>query len=408
MQGIERKHILEIVTKYIAVKNKAHLFNLDKEVFSLLFNHTIARRNRKFDLALETNVIKIEDFISLSRSAEVPYPLFFLDKPSIESIIHDYEKKVYFGVSKDQISIATRGDIALADISLVIKDITRKQGYLRKVITDESAIPGMLMKSKASIVEKVTQVSGLVGFMQEDIEQLSKEKTYNYLSGLLSKLNIFVSLYTDHYTPQRIDKSLKFSGIAIYDKKCPFLFIKAGDSDSAIEPWGRRTFTLALLLSALCHGDYGPVSLEGKSRDLTELSDRHFIFAEEFLMPKAIFESEIIDSRSDVDRLSTKYSVSPSAIVMRAFRLGVIDDEEVKDAYLDDLQQEWNKAISERGGGNPIGFEKAIHRYNNPAVVRMILETYRQQGLTSEAAKNLLCYKKGEKVSLTTLEAYGK
>ncbi len=93
---------------------------------------------------------------------------------------------------------------------------------------------------------------------------------------------------------------------------------------------------------------------------------------------------------------------------MRAFRLGVIDDEEVKEGYLDDLQKEWNKVIAKRGGGNPIGFEKAINRYNNPAVVTMILGTYRQQGLTPEAARNLLCYKKGEKVSLAALETYGK
>ncbi len=395
--------------KYITVNNNSSLlFCLDKEVFFLLFNHTIARRNKKFDAALENDVIKIDDFLSLCRGAEVPYPLFFLDKSRVKPIILEYEKKVYFGVSKNQISIATRGDIELADIALVIKDITRKQGYLRKIITDQTTLPGKLKKSKASTADKVVQVSDALRFSHKDIEKLSKEKTYDHISDLLSELNIFVSLYTDHYTPQRIAKSLKFSGIAINDKKCPFLFIKAGDSDSAIEPWGRRIFTMALLLSALCHGDYGPVTLEGKSRDLTELSDKHYLFAEEFLMPKITFEKEKIDSRTDVDRLSVKYSVSPSAIVMRAFRLGVIDDEEVKEGYLDDLQKEWNKVIAKRGGGNPIGFEKAINRYNNPAVVTMILGTYRQQGLTPEAARNLLCYKKGEKVSLAALETYGK
>ena len=148
--------------------------------------------------------------------------------------------------------------------------------------------------------------------------------------------------------------------------------------------------------------------MDGKARDLTELADKHFIFAEEFLMPEVTFKKEHINSREDIDRLAFQYAVSPSAIVMRASRLGMIDNDDTKERYLDDLQKEWNQVIASRGGGNPIGLEKAINRYNNPAVVNLILKTYNSQNLNSEAVKNLLCYKKGDKFSLSTLENYGK
>lgn len=394
--------------KLISVKhNKATIFEIDKEVFFMLFDHTISRRSSKIDDALRSDVIKLDDFLGMTRAAEVPYPLFFLNKYQVEPIINDYEKKVYFGVSKNQISIASRGDVKLADISLIIKDITRKQGYLRKFINEETRIPGIFKNNRQSIEEKAASIRTMLNFRIEDLESFNKEKTFNHLSGLLAKLNIYISLYTDHYTPQRIDKSLKFSGIAINDKKCPFLFIKAGDIDSAIEPWGRRIFTVALLISSLCHGDFGPITMEGKSRDLTELSDKHFLFAEEFLMPKFVFEKESINSREDIYKLSVKYSVSPSAVIMRAFRLGVINDEEIKEGYLDELQQEWDRQLAKKGGGNPIAVEKAINRYNNPAVVEIILSNYRSKLLTAEAVKNLLCYKKGEKFSLSSLGNHG-
>jgi hypothetical protein len=44
----------------------------------------------------------------LTRIGEVPYPLFFLEEGFVKDIIHDYQKAVFFGVSKDQLSISSR------------------------------------------------------------------------------------------------------------------------------------------------------------------------------------------------------------------------------------------------------------------------------------------------------------
>jgi len=382
-------------------KNHDNIFNLDKDVFELLFNHTIARRKAKFICALTSNAIQYDDFIKLSRTAEVPYPLFFLEKNVIKKIIAEYEKLVYFGVCKDQLAIASRGDINLADISLILKDITRKQNFLKKYMNNKNSISGIYKRTRMNIVEQAQAMRDLLGYDIDKIEKLSKEKTFNFLDYGLANNNVFISLYAHHYTPQEIDKSLQFSGIAINDKKCPFLFIKAGDNDSKIEPWGRRLFTAALLISCLCHGECKPVTMDGKSINLVD--DFHYIFAEEFLMPEFYIKNETCSSIYDIHRLATRYSVSPAAITMRLFRLNIINELD-KDDYLNWLHNDWAKTTLEKGGGNPLGLEKAINRYNNRAVVKTIVDRYSSKDITFREVKNLLCYKKGDSFNIKALQ----
>lgn len=384
-------------------KGKTSIFGLERDVFEMLFNHTIARRKKKYVKALEDGYMQYDDFIKTTSDAEVPYPLFFLDKESVQGVILAYERRVYFGVSKDQMSIASRGEVVLGDISLILKDITRKQSFIKQYITGSNEITGMFGKSKQDVAQHASALRSMLDYDLEKVKQLSKEKTYEMLNRGLANRNVFISLYAHHYTPQTVEKELQFSGIAINDKKCPYLFIKAGDNDSRIEPWGRRIFTAALLLSCLCSGDCGPLTMDGKSGELTD--DKHYIFAEEFLMPASVFKHEAISSYEDIGSISSKYSVSPAAVVMRAFRLHMID-ELMKDEYLQRLHEQWEKVTRKKGGGIPLGLEKAINRYNNPAVVSMIVGKQKSGDITLQEAKNLLCYKKGDAFNLEVFDSY--
>jgi len=384
-------------------KNKNTIFEIEEAVFKILFDHTIARRKTKFVNALAAKTMQYDDFISLTRLAEVPYPLFFHDLSDVRKVILEYEKIVYFGVSKEQMSIASRGEIKLADIALVLKDITRKQSFIKKYISDENELAGMFNRSKASMVERAEALRVLLGYDLDIVEHNSKEKTYELLSDELSKKNVFISLYAHNYTPQSIERDLQFSGIAINDKKCPFLFIKAGDNHSKIELWGRRLFTAALLLSCLCSGDCGPLTMDGTSGDLT--NDKHYLFAEEFLMPEARFNKESLMSLGDANNIASKYSVSNSAVIMRAFRLGMIE-EHAKDRYLTKLRADWGALSRKKGGGQQLGLIKAINRYNNPAVVRLIIDKVHSSDIGVREARNLLCYKKGDSFNIGALEAH--
>lgn len=389
-----------MTTSINVTKNKNSLFEIDREVFEVLFDHTIARRKVKFVKAVDSGSMTYDDFIGLCRMAEVPYPLFFLSIEEVRKVILEYEKKVYFGVSKDQMSIATRGELKLGDIALVLKDLTRKQSYIKKYIQDENELPGLFKRRKGSVEEHAEMLREMIGYDIEIVAGLNKEKSYNLFNDGLAAKNVFLSLYAHNYTPQTIEQNLQFSGIAINDKKCPFLFIKAGDNNSKIELWGRRLFTAALLLSCLCSGDCGPVTMDGRSGELVD--DEHFMFAEEFLMPMTSFSREPLKSITDISTIATKYSVSDSAVVMRAFRLGMVDEHE-KDAYLLTLRSQWDAVTSKKGGGKPLALEKAVNRYNNPAVVKLVVEQYRSKILTANEAKNLLCYKKGDSFNIDML-----
>ncbi len=382
-------------------KNKEFLFSINREVFALLFDNTIVRRRKKFLDSLCSGFIQYDDFIRLTRIGEVPYPLFFLAEDFVKKIIRDYQKAVFFGVSKEQLSISSRGDIVLADISLILKDITRKQNFLKKYICDINDISGRYKRTKLDLFERAKEMRDTIGYDPVTIFELNKEKTFGVLDKGLADHNVFVSLYAHHFTPQEIDKSLQFSGIAINDKKCPFLFIKAGDNDSRVELWGRRLFTAALLLSCLCHGDCRPVTMDGGCRELVE--DQHYLFAEEFLMPEDIFSKESCSSLTQAKLLADKYSVSPTAVVMRLFRLKIIGDI-AKNEYLDALSSEWLRLTRKKGGGTPLGLEKGINRYNNQAVVGKIVSKYNSKDISLREARNLLCYKKGDKFNMKVLQ----
>lgn len=387
--------------RFINVKrNRAVIFRIDKEVFILLVENTIMHRSKDYLYALESEDIRFRDFIELSRKGEIPYPLFFLEIQFVKRIVEEYKKKVFFGVSKDQLSISTRGDLVLADISLILKDITRKQNFIKKSVLNDNAISGKYNRTTKSIVSQASEIRELLGYNIGVVEKLNKEKTFSLLDKGLADQNVYISIYVHNYSPQTIANALQFSGVAINDKKCPFLFIKAGDNDSSIELWGRRLFTAALLLSCLLHNDCRPVTMDSRCGAL--INNDHYLFAEEFLMPTIIFQNETCSSIDELYSLSCKYSVSPSAILMRLFRLDKVKLEE-KDRYFDILQKSWSEIIANKQHGKKISAETAIKRYNNRAFVEFVIRKHAVKDISLREARNLLCYQKGEKVDLEAL-----
>lgn len=380
------------------------LFPLDLEVFSLLFESTVARRTKKYYKALANKEMDFEGFRKMARDAEVPYPLFFLSKRQAEDCVRDYTKRVFFGTSKGEISIASRGDINRADISLILKDLTRKQILLKEYINNECLLPKRFKKSSLNFIEHAEDIRSLIGYDINEIESLNKERSYNYLVSRLAHNNVFVSLYSHGYCPQDIPKELCFSGIAINDKQCPFLFVKAGDYDSAIEPWGRRMFTIGLLLSSLCYGECKPITMDGKSRDLS--SNKHYLFAEEFLMPESLVRNLVVDDRIGLDCAARRFAVSPSAMVLRLFRLGMFNDAK-KEYYLDELEEEYRNQIQNKKGGRGIAADKGILRYNNSELVKRYIDMLDARRITERQLKHILCYKKGENVNIEALRQYG-
>lgn len=385
-------------------RGKVNQYQIRRDVFELLFNHTVVRRRAGFKRALETGLMTLDDFMSLTLAGEVPYPLFFAPLDHVKRVIAEYEKIVFYGVSKEQISIASRGDIELADISLIVKDITRKQSFMKTGIDSNNDLPGRFKKDRRPLGDKAAELRSIIGYDITTVHsQRTKEQTFNYLRESIASNHVYTSIYVHNQCPQNIAKNLQFSGIALNDKKSPYIFIRTSDENSVIEPWGRRLFTLSLLLGCLCSGKYGPVTLDGRARDI--IRNDQYEFAEEFLMPTSLIRLEACSSLDDLKLLAEKYAVSPSAMTMRLSRLGVIDINE-KEFYLDLLFREFDKAIRERAGGNSLKLEKAIARYNSPELVKTVLGQVNNGVISARDAKNLLYYKKGDSFKLSALETY--
>jgi hypothetical protein len=88
---------------------------------------------------------------------------------------------------------------------------------------------------------------------------------------------------------------------------------------------------------------------------------------------------------------------------MRLFRLKIIGDI-AKNEYLDALSSEWLRLTRKKGGGTQLGLEKGINRYNNQAVVGTIVSKYNSKDISLREARNLLCYKKGDKFNMKVLQ----
>ena len=206
---------------------------VNSAVFEILFDHTIVRRHPKISQALDTGQMKFEHFIYLTRRAEVPFPLFTADIAYVKSVIRDYERVIFYGVSKDNVSLATRGTISLADISLIIKDITRKQSFLKDRINSENQISGLLKRINGTVIERSEALRSVIGYDHQIVwTHKTKEESFNYLLNLLADQNIYISIYAHNQCPQTIDKSLNFSGIAINDKKCPYFYTASGKTSA--------------------------------------------------------------------------------------------------------------------------------------------------------------------------------
>jgi hypothetical protein len=168
--------------------------------------------------------------------------------------------------------------------------------------------------------------------------------------------------------PQAIPKRARFSGICIRDKKVPFLFVNNGDHRDSLEPTGRRLLTLALLTVCLARGKFKPVAYSDQSDD--PIDNREYEIAEEMLMPAASVAGLEVSSLDDIKAHANTYCVTPSAFLMRARRVGLLDAVTARD-YLAVLREEFrNRPKTQARQPKPVN---ALRKYNSAEYSRSLL-----------------------------------
>lgn len=340
--------------------------------FIAIFEASVVATLSDYARTLESGTIRFTTLVDMARKAQIPYVLCFAPASVVAAQVKHNNKLLLAGVSKGMLSLNSRGRVRTGDIELIVKDIARKQGTLKRLDPDlpENRLIKCLKGSKRDVETDARFLVDTLGIDRNHLlTEVRKERAFDYLIDCLESRNVYVSQAVRGYMPQAIPKKARFSGICIKDNKLPFIFLNGADGNVASEPAGRRVFTLTLLLVCMARGKFMPVNLGEQSDDL--IDNHEYELAEEILMPAASVRLLTADSLDDVRAHAGTYCVTPSAFTMRALRLKLIDRETSKE-YMHTLRTEYrNRESTPVRQPKPVN---ALRKYNSAEYSRSLLK----------------------------------
>lgn len=313
---------------------------VDAGVFHALFSSSVVAGYAGVKRALAGTTFPFNEFLDLTRKAEIPYLLFFAPRAVVDAQIQMKVDKLVSGFTRPSFSMNSRHRVELSDVELIVKDLLRKQELLRK--NDNSLvvnrIVGLLKDSRGSVTHDATLLMDAIGFTLGDIRSAkTKQAAVELLIARLETKQIFVSRSAQHYMPQGMPSHVKFSGMTIKDKQAPFVFLASGNDGEQLEPAGRKLFTLTLLTVLIARNMFAPVNYDGHTKD--ETSSREYQLTAEILMSEEEFRNLTFDDLNAVREAAETFKVTPSAVAMRARRLGILGREGFE-LHMDALQTE--------------------------------------------------------------------
>lgn len=391
----------------VYVRNKV-LFCVPTNIFKDTLRYTIAFDTDSYNRALEDKRIQLSDFRKLYTRARVPYPIVFMSKNDIESQINDYIEKTFAGVDRNrQYSIASHGTIQISTISIMLRHIVALQSEVSKNIPDRNNLCGIFLKPEyksISVKNKACIAREKLDINTDRIKSTQgKKEAFLYLERQLNKRNIFISTYDHRLCAQTIQIE-DFAGIFINHKKAPYIFIRASDDKGMIDPWGRKNLILMLMLGMLLHKNNKPVMLNTKHN--SDINDKAYQFAEEILMPREDFSECVhIKDLVDIKKVSELYKVSPSAVIMRCYRLKLISNKQ-KESLLGECNKEFEKIRSKKGGGRNRAIENGIVLNVGSGATGIILNRSKQGLIDNARVTNLLSPRKGASFSVDGIREY--
>lgn len=343
---------------------------IEREVFTALFEHSVVSDRADVRKALTSSTIPFKTLVELARKAEIPYPLFFAPLAVVEQQLKVKTDKLMAGFTKKSFSMHSRNRVLLADVELIVKDLLRKQELLKADDTlTNNEIVGFLKRSRGTVVEDAARLMDALEFTTADLKNAkTKESALELLIARLEAKQVLVARSAKNYMPQQMPRRAKFSGMTIKDKKVPYVFLATGDEGDHLEPTGRKIFTLTLLTVLIARGTFAPVTYDGHSKD--ETSPREYELTAQILMPAAELRTVDVSSLESVKDVAAVYKVTPSAIVMRTRRLGVLDREKAG-LYMDQLADEYaSRSKPPLRNALPV---TALRKYNGTECSRRML-----------------------------------
>lgn len=334
---------------------------IDRRVFNLLFQNSHRRTYVPILGAQTSGSISLHDLADHARAAQIPLPLFFAPYEVAAAQVAHKTQALLSGTSKNAFSMNARSPVRLSDVELIVKDLLRKQQLLKRLddtLVDNEVVGRLGSRRPRTIADDANRLRELVGV---DLAAFRAERgntgSLAHLIRCLESKQLLVSRNQPGYMLQVVPPGVTFSGLAVKDRKIPYLFLGSSD-DHYFEPAGRKTFTLVLLAALVAYGKFAPVSYTETTR--VEGTRREYEVAAEFLMPACEVTPLAVNSLDDAKEHARTFRVTPSAFVMRAWRLQSIKAAQA-DHYLADLRREWNERPKKKGGGSasPVNAVKA-------------------------------------------------
>lgn len=355
----------------IKVKLDRACVPIERGVFEALFEASVVCDRAEVRNALRDGAISYRALVKLARAAEIPHPLFFAPQAVVDEQLRLKTAKLMVGFNqKTEFSMNSRNEVRLAQVELIVKDLLRKQAYMRTDKTlAKNSIVGLLRKPGASVAADAARLMGALKLAPTELrETRNKTAALNLLIEKLEAQHVLVAQSAKGYMPQRLPKTAKFSGMTVKDSKVPYIFLASGDEGEKMEPAGRRVFTLTLLAVLVARGTFAPVTYSGHTKD--ETAPREYELTAEILMPAADFRRSDLSTLDAVRTVADVFKVTPSAVVMRGRRLGLIGREEAS-AYLDELRVAYENA-DDHPWNQPLAVN-ALRKYNGVECSRRML-----------------------------------
>lgn len=365
---------------------------LDKGVFQLLFDNSVARNYKAYGSAMSEGRLRYEALLDLCRVGDIPFPLVFAPLAFVEAQVKAKEEKLLQGVSKETFQVGTRGNVILSDVELIIKDLMRKQELLKKHDSSlkKNDILGFLAKKGSSAEADAVRLKERLGLNTEDLlNARNKSQALEMLISCLEANQILVSQSVQNYMMQRLS-GLKFSGITIRDNKVPYIFLRGGNYDDGQEPVGRRIFSLTLLTVLVARRIFSPVVWDGRG---TEIGPGYeYDVAGAMLMPSELLRGYDLSDLEEVKIAADYLKVTPSAVAVRGMRLSEISGDTAR-RHLEQLQEEGARKVIQSGGGQ-IKPENAVKKYAGRELTRRMLIALQEKKIGAKEFCRTVCLNK--------------
>lgn len=364
---------------------------IDHTVFTALLENSVASNRAAYRRALVQLEIPFIDLVDLARIGDIPYSLFFAPLRLVESQIQAKTDKLLQGLSKQTFSLNSRHTVRLRDIELIVKDLLRKQELAKKYDNTLSKNPiiGLLKRAGRSVEVDARKLMEALGLTHQAVrETTTKEAALNLLVRRLEINQVLVSQSQNNYMPQLL-KGVKFSGMTIKDTKVPYIFLAGGDQGDFQEPAGRRVFTLTLMSVLVARGIFAPVTYDGHSTEPDVR--REYDIVGEILMPAAELGNKKLASLPDIQEAAGLFKVTPSALVIRLLRLGILGRDSAG-AYLSDLETEYsNRKKFHPHQPKPVN---AIRKYNGREFSLRMMDALDSGKMSPRDFRRVVCLNK--------------